>query len=161
MTLIEPGRAAPSFTLKNQHGQTTRLSDFKGSPLVVYFYPKDDTPGCTREACGFQELLEQFESIDVKVVGISPDDVQKHAKFAAKYDLTFPLLADPPGRDGVPAACNRWGTWQEKTNYGRTYMGIVRTTYLLDARLRVHARFDRVKVDGHVDKVLKAAGELS
>lgn len=155
MALIEPGRPAPAFTLKDQTGTTHRLSKHRGSPVVLYFYPKDDTPGCTTETCDFRDRLPQFTSLDAAVFGISILDETSKARFAAKHSVTFPLLADADH-----ATAERYGVWQEKSRYGRTYMGIVRTTFLIDRDGRVARRWDNVKVDGHADEVLAAARDL-
>jgi peroxiredoxin Q/BCP len=155
MPLIDPGQKAPAFSLNDQHGKSHRLSEYLGRPLVVYFYPKDDTPGCTKEACAFQDSLPKFRPSKAAIVGVSVLDEASKARFADKYRLTFPLLADP---DHEVAA--KYGAWQKKTNYGRSYMGIVRTTYLIGPDGRVAKRWDRVKVDGHADAVLKSVNEL-
>jgi peroxiredoxin Q/BCP len=155
MPLIDPGQKAPAFSLNDQHGKSHRLSEYLGQPLVVYFYPKDDTPGCTKEACAFQDSLPKFRPSKAAIVGVSVLDEASKARFADKYRLTFPLLADP---DHEVAA--KYGAWQKKTNYGRSYMGIVRTTYLIGPDGKVAKRWDRVKVDGHADAVLKAVNEL-
>lgn len=156
MPLIEVGSKAPAFSLKDQRGTTHTLSDYRGKPLVLYFYPKDDTPGCTTQACDFRDLFPRFEGAGIPVLGVSPDDVASHEAFAAKFDLPFPLLADVPGPDGVPPVCDAYGVWQEKSMYGRSYMGVQRTTYLIDAQGRIAQRWDRVKVPGHVEAVLAA-----
>ena len=155
MALIEPGRPAPAFTLKDQAGTTHRLSQHRGSPVVLYFYPKDDTPGCTTETCDFRDRLPLFTSLDAAVFGISILDEKSKARFAAKHSVTFPLLADADH-----ATAERYGVWQEKSRYGRTYMGIVRTTFLIDRDGRVARRWDNVKVDGHADEVLASARDL-
>lgn len=160
MPLIEEGRKAPAFTLKDGEGTKHALKDYAGRPVVLYFYPKDDTSGCTKEACQFRDALPEFEAADAVVFGVSPDDVKSHAKFAAKHELNFPLLADPPGEDGTPKVCDKYGVWQEKSMYGRTYMGVVRTTYLIGPDGKVARRWDKVKVPGHAEAVLKAVGEL-
>ncbi|MFO7301410.1 MAG: thioredoxin-dependent thiol peroxidase [Acidobacteriota bacterium] len=154
MPLVEPGAIAPDFTLKDQNGREHRLSAYRGRPVVLYFYPKDDTPGCTAEACDFRDNLPRFDTASVAVLGISILDEQSKARFAAKHGITFPLLADVDN-----AVAEAYGVWQEKTNYGRKYMGIVRTTYLIGADGRVLRRWDRVKVDGHAAEVLEAALE--
>ena len=151
MPLIEPGRKAPAFALTDQNGQTHRLSDYDGRPVVLYFYPKDDTPGCTTESCDFQAKLPKFKPSRAAIFGISILDEKSKAKFAGKYGLTFPLLADINHE-----VAEKYGVWQEKSRYGRKYMGIVRTTYLIGADGRVQQRWDNVKVDGHVDEVLGA-----
>ena len=158
--MIEVGKKAPAFTLPDQHGEKHALKDYAGSPVVLYFYPRDDTSGCTKEACAFRDALKDFEQLDAIVFGVSPDDESSHAKFAEKYDLNFPLLADTPDAHGVPKVCDKYGVWQEKKMYGRTHMGVVRTTYLIDPEGRIARRWDRVKVDGHADEVLDALREL-
>jgi len=152
MALIEPGKKAPAFTLKDQAGVTHKLSQYAGRPVVLYFYPKDDTPGCTTESCDFQARLPQLAKLgDAGVLGMSILDEKSKAKFAKKHDLTFPLLADADH-----AAAEAYGVWQEKMRYGRKYMGIVRTTYLIDGAGKVARRWDKVKVEGHADEVLAA-----
>ncbi|MDA1184453.1 MAG: peroxiredoxin [Acidobacteria bacterium] len=148
MPLIEPGRKAPSFALKDQHGHTHRLVDYVGRSLILYFYPKDNTPGCTQESCDFQSNLRVLTRRNAAVLGVSILDEKSKAKFADKHGLTFPLLADA---DHVMA--ERYGVWQKKLRYGRSYMGIVRTTYLIGPDGKVMQRWDRVKVDGHADAV--------
>jgi len=154
--LIDVGRKAPAFALKDQHEQTHRLSAYAGQWVVLYFYPKDDTPGCTTEACAFRDLLPDFADADAVVLGVSPDSEQSHAKFAGKFDLPFPLLADHDA-----AVCGKYGVWRAKTNYGRAYMGVVRTTYLIDPRGKVAHRWDNVRVKGHVEAVLETLAELA
>jgi peroxiredoxin Q/BCP len=151
MPLIDPGKKAPAFTLKDQHGKTHKLSDYAGRPVVIYFYPKDDTPGCTQESCDFEAALPQFKSSKAAVLGVSILDEASKAKFAKKHGLTFPLLADADHE-----MAEKYGVWQEKSRYGRKYMGIVRTTYLIGADGRVQRRWDNVKVGGHVDEVAQA-----
>jgi peroxiredoxin Q/BCP len=156
MPLIDPGKKAPSFALKDQEGRTHKLSDYAGQPLVLYFYPKDDTPGCTAEACAFRDNLPRFKKSKAAVLGVSILNEKSKAKFAAKYDVNFPLLADPDHE-----VAEKYGVWQEKSRYGRKYMGIARTTYLIDAAGKVARRWDNVKVDGHAEAVLAAVKELS
>ena len=156
MPLIEPGEKAPEFTLKDQNGQPHRLADLAGRPVVLYFYPKDDTPGCTTEACEFRDHLPTFTTSNAAVLGASILDEKSKAKFAAKHDLTFPLLADADH-----SVAEQYGVWQEKSRYGRKYMGIVRTTYLIDSAGRVARRWDTVKVDGHAEEVLAAVKEMA
>jgi peroxiredoxin Q/BCP len=156
MALIEPGRKAPAFSLKDQTGRTHKLSDYAGQPLVVYFYPKDDTPGCTQETCDFRDLLPRFDKRRAGVVGISILDEKSKAKFAGKHDITFPLLADADH-----AVAEKYGVWQEKSRYGRKYMGIARTTYLIDASGKVVRRWDNVKVPNHVEQVYDAVAALT
>lgn len=155
MALIEPGQKAPAFSLPDQHGAVHTLSDYEGQPVVLFFYPKDDTSGCTKEACGFQQALPDFSSIKAAVFGISVLDTRSKARFAAKYDLTFPLLADEDH-----AVCDSYGVWQEKSMYGRKYMGIARVTYLIDGDGTVARRWDAVKVDDHASEVLEAVTAL-
>ena len=155
MALIDPGKKAPAFKLKDQAGNVHSLADYAGRPVVLYFYPKDDTPGCTTESCEFQALLPNFAKSKAVVLGMSILDEKSKAKFANKHGLTFPLLADA---DHVVA--EKYGVWQEKMRYGRKYMGIVRTTYLIGADGKVAQRWDKVQVDGHADEVSKAVKEL-
>lgn len=155
MPLIDPGKKAPAFTLKDQHGDSHSLADYAGRPLVLYFYPKDDTPGCTKEACAFQEHLPTFGKSKAAVLSISVLDEKSKAKFAQKYSLTFPLLADP---DHV--VIDKYGAWQEKSMYGRKYMGVARITYLIGADGKVVRRWDDVKVTGHAEDVLAAVEAL-
>jgi peroxiredoxin Q/BCP len=156
MSLIEPGRKAPAFALKDQAGKLHKLSDYAGHPLVLYFYPKDDTPGCTQETCDFRDHLPRFTKSNAAVVGISILDEKSKAKFAAKYDVTFPLLAD-----AEHDVAEKYGVWQEKSRYGRKYMGIARTTYLVDATGKVVKRWDNVKVPDHVAQVYDAIQALT
>jgi peroxiredoxin Q/BCP len=151
MPLIEPGQKAPAFALKDQNGELRRLSDYAGQPVVLYFYPKDDTPGCTRESCDFQTLLPTYKRRKAAVLGISILDEKSKAKFAAKYGLTFPLLADPEHE-----VAEQYGVWQEKSRYGRKYMGIARTTYLIGPDGKVAQRWDNVKVEGHAEAVAES-----
>ena len=151
MALIEPGKKAPAFTLTDQNGETHKLSAYLGRAVILYFYPKDDTPGCTQETCEFQAALPDLKKSKTVVLGVSILDEKSKAKFAAKHGLTFPLLAD-----AEHAVAEKYGVWQEKSRYGRKYMGIVRTTYLIAPDGRVQQRWDNVKVDGHVDDVLAA-----
>ena len=155
MPLVEPGRKAPAFALPDQDGKIHRLRDYAGRPLILYFYPKDDTPGCTREACAFRDALPGFKKGRAAVLGVSVLDTASKARFARKHELNFPLLADPEH-----AAADKYGVWQKKSLYGRTYMGLARTTYLIGPYGKVARRWDRVKVDGHAADVLRAVGEL-
>ena len=155
MALIEPGKKAPAFSLKDQNGETHRLADYAGRPIVLYFYPKDDTPGCTKEACAFQAHLPRFKAGKAAVFGVSILDEASKARFAGKYKLSFPLLADEDH-----AVAEKYGVWQKKSLYGRSFMGNVRTTYLIDREGKVARRWDNVKVDGHADAVLEAAEQL-
>jgi len=155
MPLIEPGKKAPAFNLKDQHGKLHPLSEYAGRPVVLYFYPKDDTPGCTKEACAFRDNLPKFKPSKAAILGVSVLDEASKARFADKYDLTFPLLADAEHE-----VADKYGAWQTKMNYGRTYMGIARTTYLIDRDGKVAKRWDNVKVDGHAEAVLAAVDAL-
>ncbi len=152
MPPIEPGQKAPLFSLKDQTGKTHRLADYAGRPVVLYFYPKDDTPGCTKEACAFQDNLPSFKTSRAVILGISGQGEASKARFAAKYKLTFPLLAD----ENYELA-EKYGAWQKKWLYGRTFLGISRTTYLIGPDGRVVRRWDKVKVPGHAEEVLEAA----
>jgi len=151
MPLVDVGRKAPAFSLKDQSGSVRRLADFAGRPVILYFYPKDDTPGCTKEACEFTDNLRRFKSSKAAVLGVSILDEKSKAKFATKHGLTFPLLADADH-----AVAEKYGVWQEKSRYGRKYMGIARTTYLIGPDGKVAQRWDNVKVNGHVDAVAEA-----
>ena len=151
MPLIEPGKKAPAFTLNDQHGKTHRLSDYEGRYVILYFYPKDDTPGCTQESCDFQAALPKLKRRDAVVIGVSILDEASKLKFAGKHGLTFPLLADADHE-----VAEKYGVWQKKSRYGRSYMGIVRTTYLIGPDGKVVERWDNVKVDGHADAVATA-----
>jgi peroxiredoxin Q/BCP len=149
MPLIDPGKKAPAFTLRDQHGTTHKLSDYAGRHVVLYFYPKDDTPGCTRESCDFQAALPRYTRGGAAVLGVSILDEASKARFADKHGLTFPLLADVDHE-----VAEKYGVWQQKSRYGRTYMGIARTTYLIGPDGKVRQRWDNVKVDGHSDAVM-------
>jgi peroxiredoxin Q/BCP len=149
MPLIEPGAKAPVFALKDQHGTVHRLSAYAGRPTILYFSPKDDTPGCTQQACELEAQLKPLASKQAAVLGVSILDEKSKARFAKKHGLTFPLLADPEHE-----VAEMYGVWQEKARYGRKYMSIVRTTYLIDAKGTVARRWDKVKVDGHVAEVV-------
>jgi peroxiredoxin Q/BCP len=155
MPLIEPGRKAPAFTLKDQDGKTHALSDYEGRPVVLYFYPKDDTPGCTVEACAFRDNLPKFKPGKAAILGVSILDEQSKAKFAAKHDLNFPLLADADH-----AVADKYGAWQERSMYGRKYMGVARVTYLIGGDGKVVQRWDKVKPNGHAEEVLNAVKAL-
>jgi thioredoxin-dependent peroxiredoxin len=153
---IEPGQQAPEFTLSADDGSTVRLSELRGRPVVLYFYPKDDTPGCTREACAFRDKQSDIARLGAQVLGISPDAVESHARFRTKYDLNFPLLADPDHR-----VAEAYGAWRQKTMYGKTTLGIQRSTFLIDSDGRVAKVWKSVKVDGHDDQVLSALEGIS
>lgn len=152
--LIEPGKAAPAFHLADQDGTKHRLSEYKGKWVVLYFYPKDNTPGCTTQACGFRDAEKEIADRGAVVLGISPDPEASKAKFAAKLGLNFPILADDDAK-----VCSKYGVWQEKSMYGKQYMGVVRTTFLINPAGKVHARFDKVKVKAHTEAVLASLDE--
>ena len=153
--MIEAGQAAPDFTLFDQNGQEVTLSRFRGKPVVLYFYPKDATPGCTTEACAFRDARADFERAGAEVIGVSPDGVKSHQKFAAKYELPFTLAADVDKK-----VCELYGVWQEKTMYGKKSMGVVRSTFVIDAEGIVRHVFPKVKVEGHSNAVLEALNKL-
>jgi thioredoxin-dependent peroxiredoxin len=152
---VDVGDKAPSFTLPADGGAEVSLKDLKGKTVVLYFYPKDDTSGCTAEACAFRDALPDFSKVDAEIVGISRDPVKSHDKFKAKYDLPFPLASDEDGK-----VCEAYGTWVEKSMYGRKYMGIERSTFLVDGKGVIRNVWRKVKVPGHADEVLKAAQAL-
>ena len=142
--------------MRDQHGKAHRLADYAGRPVVLYFYPKDDTPGCTKEACAFRDNLPRFKTSKAAVFGVSILDEASKARFAEKYDLNFPLLADEDHE-----VAEKYGVWQKKSLYGRSFMGNVRTTFLIDRDGRVAKRWDNVKVDGHAEAVLEAVNALT
>jgi peroxiredoxin Q/BCP len=153
--MIEVGKKAPEFSMKTDAGGEISLKDLRGRKVVLYFYPKDDTPGCTKEACGFRDALPDFSELNAQIIGVSRDNVVKHGKFKAKYDLPFTLGADDDG--SVSAA---YGTWVEKSMYGKTFMGVERATYLIDELGIVRGEWRKVKVKGHVEAVLRATKDL-
>ena len=155
MPLIDEGKMAPSFALPDQDGKTRRLKDYAGRPVVVYFYPKDDTPGCTTEACGFRDALPAFEKLKTPVLGVSVLDSASKARFARKHGLPFALLADEDH-----AVADKYGAWQQKSMYGRKYMAVARITYLIGADGRVAKRWDKVSPATHADEVLDAIKAL-
>ena len=152
---LKVGDKAPTFKLKNQDGKTISLSDLKGKPVVLYFYPKDDTSGCTKEACNFRDEFPKFGKMKAEIIGISADSVESHKKFAQKYKLPFNLLSDEK-KDVI----EKYGVWQEKSMYGRKYMGIVRTTFIIDSSGKISKIFPKVKVDQHNEEVMEALKEL-
>jgi peroxiredoxin Q/BCP len=152
---VREGSRAPSFSLPDQAGRVVSSSSLAGKPYVLYFYPKDDTSGCTREACGFRDSLRGFGQKGVRIIGVSPDSEASHARFAGKYGLPFTLLADTE-----KSLARAYGVWAKKQNYGREYMGIVRSTFLVDKRGVVRKAWRGVRVDGHIDAVLDAASAL-
>ena len=145
---VEEGRKAPDFTLQTHAGEKLKLSSLRGSTVILYFYPKDDTPGCTKEACGFRDLSPEFAAQDVVVLGVSPDSPESHQRFREKYDFPFTLLADPAHK-----VAEKYGAWREKTLYGRTSLGIVRSTFVIDTEGRVVKVFRHVRANGHAEKV--------
>lgn len=151
---LEAGSPAPDFTAAADGGSVT-LSALRGKTVIVYFYPKDDTPGCTREACAFQEAEADFSGANAVVLGVSKDSVASHGKFKQKYNLGFPLISDTDGK-----ICEAFGVWVEKLNYGKKYMGIERSTFLIDKQGVVRKVWRKVKVDGHAAKVLEALKAL-
>ena len=150
--MLEVGTKAPDFTLPDQNGDLHSLSEYKGKKIILYFYPKDNTPGCTKQACGFAERYPQFIEKGAVVLGISKDSVASHKKFEEKYGLPFTLLSDPE-----LVAIQAYDVWQEKKNYGKTYMGVVRTTYLIDEEGKIAKAFDKVKAADNPEQML---GEL-
>ena len=151
--MVSEGEPAPDFTLTSDAGESVSLSDLRGKPVVLYFYPKDDTPGCTAQASGIRDAYADFESAGAVVLGVSPDDVKQHVKFKEKYGLPFTLLADPEHE-----VAERYGVWGEKHYQGRTYMGISRTTFLISPDGAVAKVMHNVKPDTHADDVLGALG---
>jgi len=149
--MLEVGDKAPDFSGVDENGKKISLKDFKGSRVVLYFYPKDDTTGCTAEACDFRDSYSRLKRKGVVLLGVSPDSEKSHQKFKTKYELPFPLIADTE-----KFIANAYGVWQEKSMYGRKYMGIVRSTFIIDEKGKIMAVFSKVKVKGHVDEVLEA-----
>ena len=150
--MLEVGTKAPDFTLPDQNGNMHSLSDYRGKKVILYFYPKDNTPGCTKQACGFAERYPKFTDKGAVVLGISKDSVASHKKFEEKYGLPFTILSDPE-----LVAIQAYDVWQEKKNYGKTYMGVVRTTYLIDEEGKIAKAFDKVKAADNPEQML---GEL-
>ena len=154
-TIPVEGKRAPAFQLPTDSGEKIRLSDFKGSPVVLYFYPKDNTPGCTTEAQDFRDLQKEFTKLGVTVLGVSPDSVESHVKFVAKQSLNFALLADPEH-----AAIEKYGLWVKKKLYGKEFMGVQRATFLIDGKGTIARSWPKVQVKGHAAEVLAAAKAL-
>ena len=152
---VDVGDKAPDFEMTTDGGGTISLASLKGRNVILYFYPKDNTPGCTKEACGFQESLPDFSKANAAVVGVSKDSVKKHENFKKKFGLDFTLGSDADG-----SVCEDYGVWTEKKNYGRTYMGIERSTFLIDGEGVIRKVWRKVRVNGHVDDVLAAAQAL-
>ena len=152
---LKPGDKAPAFSAPDQNGNTLNLKDFAGKKLVLYFYPKDDTPGCTAEACSLRDNYDALIKQGFAILGVSPDNEKKHQKFIAKYELPFSLLADTDNK-----VATDYGVWVEKSMYGRKYMGVARTTYLIGPDGKVVKRWDGVKVPGHAEEVLAAVQQI-
>jgi peroxiredoxin Q/BCP len=148
--MIKIGAAAPDFSAPTDGGGSLRLKDLRGKKVVLYFYPKDDTPGCTTESCDFRDAQAKFEAKDAVILGVSPDSVKSHDKFKQKFDLPFALISDEDHK-----IAEAYGVWQEKSMYGRKYMGIQRSTFVIDEKGKIAAIYDKVKVSGHVADVLE------
>lgn len=148
--MLEEGKKAPAFSLFNQDGNKISLKDISGKKIVLYFYPKDDTSGCTKEACSFRDVFPKFKKSDAIILGVSPDSVKSHKKFAEKYDLNFDLLADEDKK-----VVQLYNVWKEKSMYGKKYMGVERTTFIIDEKGKIKKIFSKVKVDGHEKEVLE------
>ena len=153
--MLKEGNKAPAFKLKNQDGETISLNDLKGKPVVLYFYPKDNTSGCTKEACNFRDEFPKFRKIKAEIIGVSADSVESHKKFADKYKLPFNLLSDEKKE-----VLEKYGVWQEKSMYGKKYMGIVRTTFVIGSDGKIKKIFPKVKVDNHNKEVMEALKEI-
>jgi peroxiredoxin Q/BCP len=150
MDYPELNKKFPDFELKNQENKQIKLSDFKGKNIVLYFYPKDNTPGCSNEACDFRDRIEFFEELNTVIIGVSPDNLKSHIKFSSKYELNFSILMDENHK-----LSENLNVWQLKKNYGREYYGIVRTTFVIDGESVLRKIYKRVRVKGHVEKVLE------
>ena len=149
--MLEEGKPAPAFKLKNQHGKTISLSEFKGKNVILYFYPKDNTSGCTAEACNFRDGFPHFENLNAVILGVSPDSSESHKKFAEKFNLPFVLLSDEKKE-----VLGKYEVWKEKSMYGKKYMGVERTTFLIDHEGKIKKIFRKVKVEGHNKELLEA-----
>ncbi|MBO8140643.1 MAG: thioredoxin-dependent thiol peroxidase [Firmicutes bacterium] len=152
---VNVGEAAPDFALPDDQGRIVRLSDFRGRPVVLFMYPKDNTPGCTLEACSFRDNFDRLQEAGAAVLGLSPDSVESHRRFKARHHFPFPLLSDEGGQTAA-----LYGAWKEKSLFGRRYRGIERSTFIIDSEGIVRRVFRKVKVGGHVDEVLKALADL-
>ena len=152
--MLNEGDKAPSFNMPTNKGENISLSKLKGEKIVLYFYPRDDTPGCTKEACGFRDDLSKYKRAGAVVIGVSRDSVESHEKFVKKFDLNFMLASDKEGD-----VCEKYDAWRMKNMYGKEYMGIGRSTFLIDTKGKINKIWPKVKVDGHVDEVLKAVKE--
>lgn len=148
--LLSVGDTAPDFTALADNGEKVSLSQFKGKNVILYFYPKDDTPGCTAEACDFTQYYSHFTEANTVIIGVSKDSIESHQKFKVKYHLPFVLISDPEGK-----LCEKFGAWGEKKNYGKIYQGIIRSTFLIDQNGKIKAALYNVKATGHVEKVLR------
>lgn len=148
--MLEEGNKAPQFTLMSGNNKKVALKDFLGKKVVLYFYPKDNTSGCTTEACDFRDTHPNFKKVNAVVLGVSPDSVESHQKFSEKLNLPFKLLSDPDKK-----VLEKYGVWKEKSMYGKKYMGVERTTFIIDEKGKIHKIFPKVKVKGHVEKVLE------
>ena len=155
MAMVKEGKPAPSFTLSSSEGGEVSLESLRGKAVVLYFYPKDDTPGCTKEACAFRDAQAVLKKKGAVVLGVSGDSLSAHEKFKAKYKLNFPLLADPD-----KAVAKKYGAWGEKVMYGKKVTGMIRSTFVIDKEGVVSRVFPRVRVEGHAEKVLEALDEL-
>lgn len=153
---VSEGTRAPAFTLTDDCGNKVRLSELKGAPIVLYFYPRDDTPGCTREACAFRDQKAKLKQMGAIVLGVSPDDVESHGRFREKYNLNFPLLADVGHK-----VAEKYGAWREKVRFGKKAIGIQRSTFLIDSGGKIAKVWKSVKVDGHDEHVLRALEKLA
>jgi peroxiredoxin Q/BCP len=153
---VKVGQIAPDFTLPDETGQKHKLSDYRGKTVVLYFYPKDDTPGCTKEACNFRDDYLKYKAMGAEILGVSPDDEKSHTKFKTKYSLPYPLLADV-GHE----VCDLYGVWGEKNMYGRKYFGVVRSTFIIDPEGKIAETFDKVKVLEHSVNVLATLDTLA
>ena len=153
--MLQEGKKAPAFKAVDDQGNVVSLNDYEGKKVVIYFYPKDMTPGCTTEACDFQANLAKIKRNGAVILGVSRDGVDRHTKFKGKYDLKFPLIADEDGK-----VCEKFGVWQKKKLYGKEFMGIVRSTFLIDEKGKILRIWPKVKVKGHVDEVLEAIKEF-
>lgn len=149
--MLKEGQKAPNFKLKDQSGKIISLDSLKGKNIVLYFYPKDNTSGCTAEACNFRDEFPKFNKLDAVILGVSPDSVESHKKFAEKYNLPFSLLSDEKKE-----VLEKYGVWQEKSMYGKKYMGVVRTTFVIDKDGKIKKIFPKVKVEGHNEEVMEA-----
>jgi peroxiredoxin Q/BCP len=152
--MLQTGDDAPDFNVKDDTGANVKLSDFRGQPVVLYFYPKDDTPGCTKQACSLRDGFAAFERENIKILGVSMDDETSHRKFISKYELPFTLLTDPDH-----AVADAYGSYGEKTFAGKNYMGVLRKTFLIDESGKIKRIFDKVKVETHADEILEAFTE--